>query len=66
MEENIAYKTLVCTKGSELFRENSLYYCFADEGYDFWIHAPWLEQTLGVVQIKVGGECREQFIIRDR
>jgi len=66
MKKNIAYKTLVCVESSQLFEKNNFYYCFADEGYDFWIHAPWLEQTLGVVQIKVSGDCREQFITKDQ
>jgi hypothetical protein len=66
MTENISYKTLVCIKANGSFEENCFYYCFADEGSDFWIHAPWLEETLGVVQIKVSGECRENFRIRDQ
>jgi hypothetical protein len=66
MTGNLSYQTLVCIKGSSSFEENCFYYCFADEGYDFWIHAPWLEETLGVVQIKVSGDSRDNFKIRDQ
>ena len=63
MATSLSHKTLMCIKESGFFETNTLYYCFADEGYDFWIHAPWLEQTLGVVQVKVSGESRDNFRI---
>ncbi len=66
MAQTLSYKTLVCIKGSGSFEEDHFYYCFADEGYDFWIHAPWLEETLGVTQIKVSGCSRDNFRIRDQ
>ena len=57
-------QTLTCTTDGGFFKKGSSYYCFADEGHDFWIHAPWLESTYGVNQIKVDGSSRENFIIK--
>ena len=55
-------QTLKCIVSGGYFHKGNRYYCFADEGYDFWIHAPWLESTLGVNQIKVSGVSRENFV----
>ena len=65
MPQNLAHCTLLCIESSSFFEKNHRYYCFADEGYDFWIHAPWLEESLGVVQVKVSGESRQHFIIKE-
>ena len=67
MIENYAHKILlyICEEAGGFFEKGRAYYCFADEGYDFWIHAPWLEKTLGVTQIKVTGTSRENFIIKE-
>jgi len=64
MAASLSHKTLICIKEGGFFEKDAFYYCFADEGYDFWIHAPWLEETLGVVQVKVSGESRDNFRIR--
>ena len=66
MKVDFAGKELKCVKGSDLFEENSFYYCFADEGHSFWIHAPYLEEKFGVVQVKMSDESRDNFIIRNR
>jgi hypothetical protein len=65
MIANFNCKTLTCIKKSNFFEKGNKYYCFADEGYDFWIHAPWLEESLGVNQIKVAGTSRENFTIEN-
>jgi hypothetical protein len=57
-------ETLKCVKDFGSFEEGVKYYCFADEGFDFWIFAPWLENTLGVNQINVSGNFREHFIVQ--
>jgi len=64
MTVNFSGQTLTCVTDSGFFKKGNSYYCFADEGYDFWIHAPWLESSYGVNQIKVSGESRENFAIK--
>ena len=64
--ENFGCKTLKCVVSSSMFSEGNLYYCFADDGDSFWIHAPWLLETLGVNQIKVPKFLRENFVNVDR
>ena len=60
--ENFSCKTLRCVKDSTMFSEGNLYYCFADDGNIFWIHAPWLEETLGANQIKCPNFLRDNFV----
>lgn len=48
-----------------MFTEGELYYCFADEGDHFWIHAPFLLESLGVDQVKVSADSKKIFITRN-
>ncbi len=61
---NFEAEVLICTRTFGFFEQGTAYYCFADDGYNFWIHAPFLLDTLGVQQIKVADECRDNFMIR--
>ena len=60
--QNFSGQTLRCIKDSQLFSKGKSYYCFADDGESFWIHAPWLEETLGINQIKAPSFLRENFV----
>lgn len=62
---NFANKVLLCIKSQGLFEENKYYFCFADEGHVFWIHAPFLVDRIGVDQIKAVTELRNLFITKD-
>ena len=64
-ERNFTSQVLLCIKPQGLFDENQYYYCFADEGHVFWIHAPFLLEKIGVDQIKVSGELRENFVTEE-
>lgn len=64
-ERNFTSQTLLCIKAQGLFEENKFYYCFADEGGTFWIHAPFLLEKIGVNQIKVSGGLRDNFITEE-
>ena len=60
--KDLSAQILICTKRfSDLIEEGSKYYCFADEGYDFWISAPFLTEVYGVSQIKCSGQYRDNF-----
>ncbi len=56
----------MCLKTQGLFEARKYYYCFADEGDHFWIHAPFLLKELGVDQIKVPSASRENFITENQ
>jgi hypothetical protein len=59
--ENFSGKILICIADTGTLKERCKYYCFADEGHDFWIHAPFLLETYGVTQLKCSGEFRGHF-----
>ena len=64
-KKNFANQVLLCVSAQGLFSENEYYYCFADEGHHFWIHAPFLLEKIGVDQIKVSSGLRENFVTRE-
>ena len=64
-ERNFANQTILCIKANGLFEENKYYFCFADSGDVFWIHAPFLLDRIGVDQIKVPCGLREFFITEE-
>ncbi len=62
--KDLTAQILLCIKDcGDLLTKGNKYYCFADEGYDFWISAPFLTDTYGVSQIKCGGQYRDNFQI---
>tara|TARA_B100000131_G_scaffold246668_1_gene239666 strand:+ start:324 stop:539 length:216 start_codon:yes stop_codon:yes gene_type:complete len=64
--EMTAYWTgcvLKCTESFSFFKRGSKYYCFADEGHTFWIHAPFLMESYGVEQINMSAENRKYFTV---
>jgi hypothetical protein len=54
---------LKCVEAFGFFQEGMRYYCFADEGHTFWIHAPFLMPKFGVEQANVSDEYRKYFVI---
>tara|TARA_B100001250_G_scaffold154595_1_gene132815 strand:- start:720 stop:983 length:264 start_codon:yes stop_codon:yes gene_type:complete len=62
---NFTSQVLLCIKPQGLFEGKKYYYCFADDGHVFWIHAPFLLEKIGVDQIKVSGELRENFVTEE-
>lgn len=64
-ERNFANQVILCIKPQGFFEENKYYYCFADQGDVFWIHAPFLLDKIGVDQIKVSCGLKENFITED-
>lgn len=63
--KSFASQTLLCIEGSGMFEEGRLYYCFAEEDTAFWIHAPWLLETLGVNQVKVPSSSKKKFVLKN-
>ena len=63
--KSFASQVLVCIENSGMFEAGRRYYCFAEEETAFWIHAPWLLETLGVNQIKVPASYKNKFIIKN-
>ena len=64
-ERNFTSQVLLCIKPQGLFEGKKFYYCFADEGHVFWIHAPFLLEKIGVDQIKVPSALRENFVTEE-
>ena len=64
-ERNFVSQVLLCIKPQGLFDKNKYYYCFADQGHCFWIHAPFLLEKIGVDQIKVSNTLRENFVTEE-
>ncbi len=62
---SFACQTVMCIENSGIFKEGRLYYCFAETGDAFWLHAPWLLETLGVDQIKVPIATKDKFVLKN-
>lgn len=63
MSVNWSGCVLRCVEAFGFFKQNQKYYCFADEGHIFWIHAPFLMSKFGVEQANVSDEYRKYFTV---
>ena len=62
---SFSHRTLMCVESSGMFEAGRSYYCFAEEPTAFWIHAPWLLDTLGVNQVKVPISSKQKFVLKN-